>query len=56
MLGPLEDALSGRSYSLPKKHYDRLELVQRNTLRLQRLVNSLLDFSQIEAGRLKAAF
>ena len=33
-----------------------LELAQRNSLRLLKLVNSLLDFSRIEAGRLQASF
>ncbi|MFJ9523623.1 ATP-binding protein [Kitasatospora sp. NPDC101801] len=32
-----------------------LEAVHRNSLRLGRLVNALLDFSRIEAGRLRAA-
>jgi signal transduction histidine kinase/DNA-binding response OmpR family regulator len=55
MIGPLEDALAaGRD--MPKKQRERLDLVHRNSLRLQRLVNSLLDFSRIEAGRARAAF
>ncbi|HKO92888.1 MAG TPA: ATP-binding protein, partial [Polyangiaceae bacterium] len=50
MLGPTEDAivtarpLAGRD----------LETVHRNQLRLLKLVNTLLDFSRIEAGRAKA--
>jgi signal transduction histidine kinase len=31
-------------------------LVHRNALRLYKLVNSLLDFSRIEAGRARAQF
>ena len=31
-------------------------MVHRNGLRLLRLVNTLLDFSRIEAGRVRAAF
>jgi len=55
MIGPLEDALvAGRD--MPKKQRERLDLVHRNSLRLQRLVNSLLDFSRIEAGRVRASF
>ncbi|HEX7034898.1 MAG TPA: ATP-binding protein [Pseudomonadales bacterium] len=34
----------------------QLELVQRNALRLLKLVNTLLDFSRIEAGRIRAAY
>jgi signal transduction histidine kinase len=53
MLGPLEEILSGPSES---SFRDRLELVYRNGMRLLRLVNSLLDFSRIEAGRMQASF
>ena len=35
---------------------ERLEVVNRNGLRLLRLVNTLLDFSRIEAGRVRAAY
>jgi len=56
MLGPLEDALADPAAPLPGPQRERLTLVHRNTLRLQRLVNSLLDFSRLEAGRLQARF
>lgn len=56
MLGPLEDSLADGAAPLPPTQRERLVLVQRNTLRLQRLVNSLLDFSRLEAGRLQARF
>lgn len=56
MLGPLEDSLADTAAPLPAPQRERLALVQRNTLRLQRLVNSLLDFSRLEAGRLQARF
>jgi PAS domain S-box-containing protein len=52
--GPLED-LAG-SGSLEQRDRERVELAQRNVTRLQRLVNNLLDFSRIEAGRVNAAF
>jgi PAS domain S-box-containing protein len=55
MLGPIEDALS-EAGSLPAPQRDRLSVAHRNALRLLRLVNSLLDFSRIEAGRVKANF
>ncbi|SDB58769.1 Two-component sensor histidine kinase, contains HisKA and HATPase domains [Bauldia litoralis] len=54
MLGPLEDALA--EASLDDRQRDRLSTVYRNALRLQRLVNTLLDFSRIEAGRAAAVF
>jgi PAS domain S-box-containing protein len=47
ILGPLTDALvSGKGLDLPE-----IDLAHRNSLRLLKLVNSLLDFSRIEAGR-----
>jgi PAS domain S-box-containing protein len=51
ILGPLEDEL--RENPVPS---ERLELVHRNSLRLLKLVNTLLDFSRIEAGRVEASF
>jgi signal transduction histidine kinase len=55
MLGPLDDALAaGEPISAAQR--ERLLIAQRNALRLLRLVNSLLDFSRIEAGRVKAAY
>jgi PAS domain S-box-containing protein len=51
ILGPLEDEL--RESAAPS---ERLELAHRNSLRLLRLVNTLLDFSRIEAGRVDASF
>jgi signal transduction histidine kinase/FixJ family two-component response regulator len=53
MLGPLEETLH-RAEELPADLRADLDLVHRNTLRLLRLVGTLLDFSQAEAGRLKA--
>jgi PAS domain S-box-containing protein len=55
MLTPLEDALSA-GQNLPIEQRERLEVVHRNSLRLLKLVNSLLDFSRIEAGRLEASY
>ncbi|WP_439621798.1 ATP-binding protein [Gemmata sp.] len=58
MLGPIEDALAGAGAGGPLEphHRERLEVAHRNGHRLQRLVNALLDFSRIEAGRARAAF
>ena len=54
MLGPLEDAL--QSELLPREAHEQISLAHRNGVRLLRLVNSLLDFSRIEAGRGRAAY
>ena len=56
MLGPVEDALVDREHPLPPVQQERQELVQRNGRRLLKLVNTLLDFSRIEAGRVRASF
>jgi PAS domain S-box-containing protein len=57
MLGPVEDALNDTSASaLDSVQRQRLDVAQRNSLRLLKLVNTLLDFSRIEAGRAYANF
>ena len=56
MLGPVDDALAGSDGSLTPPQREGLEVVRRNGLRLQRLVNSLLDFSRIQAGRVQATY
>lgn len=59
MLGPLEEvrAQFAPTSSTPDASlHEQLDLVHRNGLRLLKLVNSLLDFSRIEAGRIDAAF
>ncbi len=54
MLGPLEEVLAGGlSEEEARRH---VALAHRNGTRLLRLVNSLLDFSRIEAGRMQASY
>ena len=55
MLGPVEDGLADHEHPLSPSQQERLELVRRNGLRLLKLVNTLLDFSRIEAGRVACA-
>ena len=52
LLGPLEDALRSTD---PTLRGEGIALVHRNALRLLKLVNTLLDFSRIEAGRATAS-
>ena len=54
MLGPLEEILAIESLPQPVKHL--ASITYRNGLRLQKLVNALLDFSRIEVGRMQASF
>jgi PAS domain S-box-containing protein len=57
MLGPIEDALNDSSSAgLNQIQRQRLDVAQRNSRRLLKLVNTLLDFSRIEAGRANAHF
>ena len=56
MLGPLEDELAESMDPLPPARRERLETAHRNSLRLLKLVNTLLDFSRIEAGRIHACY
>ncbi|MBO9546319.1 ATP-binding protein [Caulobacter sp.] len=55
MLGPIQDALEADG-DLPESQRERLTVAHRNALRLLKLVNSLLDFSRVEAGRSRAVF
>ncbi|MEU1605030.1 SpoIIE family protein phosphatase [Micromonospora matsumotoense] len=54
VLGPLEDMLADPT--LPASHLDRLTVMHRNALRLLKLVNTVLDFSRLESGRLAAHY
>src|ERR1700694_3384355 len=55
LLGPLEEELADRS-SMSAASQARLDPAHRNSLRLLKLVNALLDFSCIEAGRIQASY
>jgi PAS domain S-box-containing protein len=54
MLGPLEDELARADTGTETKR--SLELIHRNGVRLLKLVNTLLEFSRVEAGRHNARF
>lgn len=54
MLGPVEELL-GRS-GPGAAGREELRLVRRSGLRLLKLVNTLLDFARIEAGRVQACY
>jgi PAS domain S-box-containing protein len=56
MLGPLEGLLERGTQPLPEDVRETLSLAHRNGQRLLRLVNTLLDFSRIEAGRIQASY
>jgi len=55
MLGPLETLLANPDGLRPEDR-EHVAIAHRNSLRLLKLVNSLLDFSRIEAGRMQASY
>ncbi|GLW35390.1 SpoIIE family protein phosphatase [Actinoplanes regularis] len=55
IMGPV-DELRGRLADAGPQIRDELEIIHRNGLRLGKLVNTLLDFSRIEAGRMQARY
>jgi signal transduction histidine kinase len=57
MLSPLEDILlQSTSAGVVTVDRQQIELMRRNGLRLLKLVNTLLDFSRLEAGRVQALY
>jgi PAS domain S-box-containing protein len=56
MLGPLEDLLNNPANKLDIPQRELIEVTYRNSLRLLKLVNTLLDFSRIQAGRTQAVY
>ena len=56
MLGPLEDLLSRPADSLGADLRNRLAMMHRNAMRLLKLVNNLLDFAKLHAGRIQASY
>lgn len=56
MLSPMEDLLKAPGPLLQPEVRDLVAVAHRNGLRLLKLVNTILDFSQIEAGRMHAEF
>jgi PAS domain S-box-containing protein len=53
MLGPTEEAMASPDRAL---RGEALDTLHRNELRLLKLVNTLLDFSRVEADRVEASF
>ena len=56
MLGPLDDILAKSGDEVLPENRELLTIVRRNGQRLLKLVNTLLDFSRIEAGRVQAVY
>ncbi|WP_420140806.1 response regulator [Sphingomonas sp.] len=56
MLGPLEEVLSKSAERVSADDRRLVDVAHRNGMRLMKLVNALLDFSRIEAGRVQAVY
>jgi signal transduction histidine kinase len=54
LLSPVEDVMNDPRIGAENKM--RMEVAYRNALRMQKLVNTLLEFSRIEAGRAEGRF
>jgi signal transduction histidine kinase len=55
ILGPLEELLGSGGEQVGTQAKGQLAVVHRNSLRLLKLVNTMLDFSRLEAGRMRAS-
>jgi len=56
LLGPTSDALNDPSLAADDVQRSRFDIIHRNGQRLLQLVNSLLDFSRLEAGGITSHF
>jgi signal transduction histidine kinase/CheY-like chemotaxis protein len=56
ILGTLQEELSTNAHNLPAQSRLQLQTAHRNSLRLLKLVNTLLDFARVEAGRMQANY
>jgi signal transduction histidine kinase/CheY-like chemotaxis protein len=56
MMSPLEEVLSKSAGEVLPDNRALIDVAYRNSRRLHKLVNSLLDFSRIEAGRAQATY
>ncbi|KAI8818204.1 uncharacterized protein EV422DRAFT_194247 [Fimicolochytrium jonesii] len=54
ILGPVTELLNDSS--LTQSQLDKVRLIERNGQRLHKLVNAVLDFSKLEAGRMDATY
>ncbi len=56
LLTPIEETLGKPNAALGQEERSHLEVAHRNGMRLLKLVNTLLDFARIEAGRIQASY
>lgn len=56
IMGPVAELRAEPALQASPRVRDELEVIERNALRLGKLVNTLLDFSRLQAGRIEARF
>jgi signal transduction histidine kinase len=56
ILGVVDGMLAKTDHEFRDSRYEELSVVRRNGVRLLKLVNALLDFSRVEAGRVHATY
>jgi anti-anti-sigma factor len=56
IMGPIAELRSVPTLDADPRAREELEVIERNALRLGKLVNTLLDFSRLQAGRIDARF
>ncbi|MCL5245306.1 ATP-binding protein [Cellulophaga sp. 20_2_10] len=52
ILNPLEDIINDSTISLPARTKEKLNIIHKNTDRLYRLINELLDFRKLELNKI----
>ena len=56
IMGPVAELRAAPAVAADPRSRQELDVIHRNALRLGKLVNSLLDFSRLQAGRVEAHF
>ncbi|WP_448623432.1 SpoIIE family protein phosphatase [Geodermatophilus sp. URMC 64] len=56
IMGPLAELRHSPALDEDARAREEIEVIERNALRLGKLVNTLLDFSRLQAGRIQARF
>ncbi len=53
MINPIEDIIGDESLNLPEKIKNKHKIIRKNTYRLHRLINELMDFRKLESDKIK---
>lgn len=53
MINPIEDIISNKNLKLPEEIQNKHKIIKKNTYRLHRLINELMDFRKLESNKIK---